>query len=384
MTHAKADTEKPVAHKDLPGLQPPVQLAQEMETGLGAGQILFGALPQIERKQLMGQPKIAIIGAGMSGVSLARSLAGAADVTVFEKSRGLGGRMATRRRPEASFDHGAQYFTIRDPRFHTALEEVLERGVIQTWDASLMETDASGAMKRLEDRSPRFVGVPGMTALSRALADGLAVLCSLPVQSVEGEPGAWYLMTQTGPFGPFDWVISSAPAPQTAKLMPFDQNEREALAKVEMNGCFTLMIRLPDGAALPFAASRVDHPVISWIAANNSKPDRDPAPTLVVHAENGWSDRHLEVPPEAVRDLMLEACQNLYPTIGWQEALSIDLHRWRYANVARPLGQPFLLDAGRQIAACGDWCLGNRVEAAFLSGTALAEALQSKFAKVFS
>lgn len=332
----------------------------------------------------MGQPKIAVIGAGIAGVSLARSLAGLADVTIFEKSRGLGGRMATRRRPEASFDHGAQYFTIRDPRFHAALEEVLERGVVQTWDATLMETDASGAIRRLDDRSPRFVAVPGMTALARSLADGLAVLCSLPVDSVEGEPGSWYLMTQTGPFGPFDWVISSAPAPQTAKLMPFDHHEREALATVEMNGCFTLMLRLPEEAILPFAASRVDHHVISWIAANNSKPDRDPAPALVVHADNGWSDRHLEAPPEAVRDLMLEACQNLYPTIGWQEALSIDLHRWRYANVARPLGKPFLLDGDRQIAACGDWCLGNRVEAAFLSGAALADALHAHFVEVFS
>lgn len=332
----------------------------------------------------MGQPKIAIIGAGIAGVSLARNLAGFADVTIFEKSRGLGGRMATRRRPDASFDHGAQYFTIRDPRFHAALEDALERGVIQTWDADLMETDPHGTIRRLDDRSPRFVGVPGMTALTRFLADGLAVLCSLQVLSVEGEPGAWTLMTETGPFGPFDWIISSAPAPQTAKLLPLEDNQRQALSSVQMNGCFTLMIRLPDEAALPFAASRINHPVLSWIAANDSKPDRDPTPTVVVHANNGWSDRHLELAPEAVRDLMLEACETLYPMIGWQDALSTDLHRWRYANVARPLGQPFLLDAERQIACCGDWCLGNRVEAAFLSGLALADALQTHLSKVYS
>lgn len=330
----------------------------------------------------MGQPKIAIIGAGIAGLSLARNIAAQADVTIFEKSRGLGGRMATRRRPDASFDHGAQYFTIRDPRFHAALEAALERGVIETWDAALMEVDANGVMQRVDDRAPRFVGVPGMTALARCLADGLAVLCSLPVQSVEGEPGAWTLMTETGPFGPFDWVISSAPAPQTETLLPFGPRERQALAKVQMNGCFTLMIRLPETAVIPFAACRVHHPVIGWIAANNSKPDRDPAPALVVHADNGWSDRHLEAPPEAVRDLMLEACESLFPMIAWSDALSIDLHRWRYANVARPLGQAFLLDAERQIAACGDWCLGNRVEAAFLSGAALAEALPLNVAKV--
>ncbi|MGE6739902.1 NAD(P)/FAD-dependent oxidoreductase [Allorhizobium pseudoryzae] len=329
----------------------------------------------------MGQPKIAVIGAGIAGVSLARSLADRADVTIFEKSRGLGGRMATRRRPDGHFDHGAQYFTIRDPRFHAALEEALERGVIETWDADLMQTEADGTVQSLDDRSPRFVGVPGMTAPVRAQADGLAVLCSMPVQSVEGEAGAWYLMTETGPFGPFDWIVSSAPAPQTTKLLPFAPSVRQALARVDMNGCFTLMIRLPDEAALPFAASRIRHPVLSWIAANNSKPDRNPAPALVVHADNGWSDRHLDAPPEAVRDLMLEACQSLYPMIGWQDALSIDLHRWRYANVARPLGQPFLLDSERQIAACGDWCLGNRVEAAFLSGTALADTLHTHLAE---
>lgn len=327
----------------------------------------------------MTRPTIAIIGAGMAGLSLARRLAPHATISVFEKSRGLGGRMATRRRPEGSFDHGAQYFTIRDAGFHAALEPAIEQGTVQAWSVPLMRTDATGKAQRLEDRAPRFVAVPGMTALAKLMAERLTVHSDQKIAALEGLPGEWYLATPQTAHGPFHWVISTAPAPQTLDLLPLSEPDRAAVSAVRMNGCFTLMVRLPEDMALPFSASQVEHPVISWIAANHSKPDRDPAPALIVHANSQWSDAHLEDPPEAVRDLMIEALKVLFPMIGWDASLSVDLHRWRFANVEQPLGRPYLVDPALKIGACGDWCLGNRVEAAFLSGQALAEDLIARF-----
>ncbi|TRL35968.1 hypothetical protein FNA46_19110 [Rhizobium straminoryzae] len=352
-----------------------------MGAGLGNGEVLLGALPPKPGERAMTKPSVAIIGAGMAGLTLARRLSATARVTVFDKSRGTGGRLATRRTETTAFDHGAQYFTIRDSRFHTALEPYLEAGQVQAWAAALMRIGADGASERLADRAPRFVGVPAMTALPKALAEGLDLRLGCQILALQKTGDGWHLATKDRTFGPFDRVVATAPAPQTRQLMPFAAADLEALDGVRMNGCFTLMLTLKEGTLPPAEAAQVEHPVISWIAANHGKPDRDTAPALVVHANNRWADQHLEAPLETVRDSMMAACRTLCADFDWDAVLAIDIHRWRYANVETPLGQPFLLDNGLGLAACGDWCVGNRVEAAFLSATALADVMEPQLAK---
>jgi renalase len=371
-------------------------MAAQVGAGLAGGQVLFGAVPQNQGRDQMKQPSIAIIGAGMAGLALAAELSAHAQVALFDKSRGVGGRLATRRVGETGFDHGAQYFTVRDARFHRALEPLLEAGHVEAWNAPLMRLNADRTLERLVDRAPRFVGVPAMTSLAKAMAAPFEVKVEQRVFSVVGDPGRWYLVTDDQPYGPFDWVISTAPAPQSLNLLPLGEADKAALSTVRMNGCFTLMLQLPGDRPLPFEACQVAAltdaaeglPVISWIAANSSKPERDLAPatdasegsvpghTLVIHAGSAWSDAHLEDAPDTVREHMLAACRDLFPTLAFDAATGVKLHRWRYANVETPLGQPFILDRDRRIGACGDWCIGNRVEAAFLSGHGLGVTLK--------
>ncbi|MDO1582207.1 NAD(P)/FAD-dependent oxidoreductase [Rhizobium oryzicola] len=320
---------------------------------------------------------VAIIGAGIAGLALARRLSGFAEVTIFEKSRGTGGRMATRRGEHGSFDHGAQYFTIRDPAFHDALEPMLDNGTVQAWSEPLHRMGADGQVEKLEDRSPRFVAVPSMTALAKSWASALNFQTETQIRKISGEPRRWLVETEDERFGPFDWVISSAPAPQTAALMPFKEPEQAMLREVRMNGCFTMMIRLPDDVLLPFNACQVEHDRLSWIGANNSKPERDAAPCIIVHANNEWAQTHLDSALDQVRENMLAALTTILPNLPLASAMNVALHRWRYASVEQPLGEAFLLDEDRQLAACGDWCMGNRVEAAFISGHRLGDALTS-------
>ena len=319
--------------------------------------------------------RLGIIGAGMAGLTLAKAMADCADVRIFEKSRGVGGRMATRRTDTVAFDHGAQYFTIRDARFRAALETVRADGVVQHWTGALATLPEGDLAAQLAGDATRYVGRPSMNALAKSMAAGLDIQTNTPVQAITGAAGTWFVETGDRREGPFDWVIAAAPAPQSAALLPGGFAHHAALAHTRMNACFTLMIRQTGDAMPPFAAARIDDPVIGWISRNNSKPGRSDTPCLVVNATAGWSDAHLEEPLDDVLRRMLEATRRYVP-LSAVEAEAAVIHRWRYANVERPTGQSFLLDEVSRLAACGDWCIAGRVEAAFLSATALGDALR--------
>lgn len=316
---------------------------------------------------------IAIIGAGIAGITLARALAPLADVTIFEKSRGLGGRMANRRREGFSFDHGAQYFTARSPAFKAAADEAVAEGPAGIWPKTVHTLRADGLVKDTRPPEPRYIGIPGMNGFANGLAEGLEIRKQATVAHLAASENAWALSdNEDKGLGRFDLVISTAPAPQTARLMPGAFTGHAVLKTVEMSGCFTLMIGLDGPLELGFEAARIEDPVLSWIAVEASKPGRSDRTALTIHSRNDWAEANLERDRGEVQAEMLQSLKQLlgrdFSTASW-----IDLHRWRYANVERPAGQPFLFDAALGLGACGDWCLGNRVEAAAESARALSE-----------
>jgi predicted NAD/FAD-dependent oxidoreductase len=319
--------------------------------------------------------RLGIIGAGIAGLTLARAMAASADVRIFDKSRGVGGRMATRRTDAVAFDHGAQYFTIRHERFRAALETVQAEGVIQPWTGASVTLPDDDLVPQSAVDTTRYVGSPSMNALAKALATGLDIQTDAPVEAISGTSGKWFLTIGDRREGPFDWVVAAVPAPQAASLLPDEFTHHGALEQTRMNACFTLMIRQTEDAGLSFAAARVNDPVIGWVSRNNTKPGRPDDPCLVVNATAQWSDANLEEPLHDVRERMLEALRR-YVAISSIEAEAATVHRWRYANVEKPAGQPFLLDEKSRLAACGDWCIAGRVEAAFLSATALGDVLK--------
>lgn len=313
---------------------------------------------------------IAIIGAGLAGLACARALAAhGARVRLFDKGRAPGGRVATRRIEQEgrsfSFDHGAQYLRARGPMFRATLEATNAR----PWP----------------DESRR-VGVPRMSAIPRALSDGMDIALSREVREILGAPGAWRLRhvggdrrgeAETAPQedGPFTAVALCIPAPQAAALIEGPAPHlRRVLEMVRMAPCWTLMAAFEARLPLP-DATRLGSGPIAWAARDSSKPGRDAASECwVVQAGAEWSRAHLERHPPEVAPLLLEALAALaggaLPPLLYAQA-----HRWRHALVETPLGAPCLWDPGRGIGAAGDWCIGPRAEAAAESGVALAAAM---------
>ena len=312
-------------------------------------------------------PSLAIIGAGLAGISLARLLSGRYEVTLFDKSRGISGRLATRRLEVGEFDHGAQYFTARNPHFIEFLQPALKLGQLAVWKPRLRTLEAGKPLSKRTWLEPHYVGTPSMTSWLKALAEGLEIRRDCLIQHLERRSEGWYLNAE---LGPFDWVVSTLPAPQTAELLPWKFD----LSQVEMQACYALMLRFAEMPKCRWEAAVVKGSCLSWMAWNQTKPRRSPQPCLVVHSANAWAQVHWGEEPEESQRLMLE---ELWKLTGFppDSAAELAFHRWRYAHTSQPLCRPYLLEHTQNLAVCADWCLESRAEAAYLSARALAQAL---------
>jgi predicted NAD/FAD-dependent oxidoreductase len=313
----------------------------------------------------------AVVGAGLAGLACARALAAAGvAVTLFDKGRAAGGRLATRRAEaedgrRLGFDHGAQYLTARGAGFAAVLA-----AHAVPWPA-VADRDA-------------HVGAPGMSALPRALAAGLDLRPSRSVVGLDRSGEGWVVRHHPGDLargpapeapaeeaGPFDAVAVAVPHAQGAPLLP--PALAAALAPVRVAPCWALLAAFGAPVALPDAVRPASGP-IAWAARDSAKPSRSAeAECWVVHAGPAWSRANLERRADAVAPDLLAAFADLAGTLP--PALHLAAHRWRYALVEAPLGAPCLADPSLRIGAAGDWCLGPRAEHAWDSGAALAAAL---------
>jgi renalase len=344
-------------------------------------------------KTSKGPKHFAVIGAGIAGIACARTLVQAGhSVTVFEKSPNLGGRMATRSTLFGSFDHGAQYFTVRDPRFSEALATV--PGLCKRWSANAVRVlDAHGRVTEapLPAREAHWVPVPGMSALVTQWAQPLLAATQVELKTrvtqieVDAlEPKSWQLRTEAGDarhvYGGFDGVMLALPAPQSVELLEtsgLSPKGSSKLAGVDVAPCWTLMLAFPNamqpglGSLGPqWNAARSTHHRIAWLARESSKPGREPMERWTVQASAAWSREHLQDDPARVEAKMLKAFAEVTGIHATPAHTAV--HRWRYAQTRKPLGQTHLWDTRSGIGACGDWCIGHRVEDAFVSGLELA------------
>ncbi len=318
--------------------------------------------------------RIAVIGAGLSGLVVARRLQPTADVTVFEKSRGTGGRIATRYAGDFRFDHGAQFITARSSAFRTFLQSLIEQGAVADWQARFAEIDGDQvrSTRTWTDEYPHFVGQPAMNRIGKTLAIGLDVRLQTLVGAIERNGERWALLdAERRDLGDFDWVVLTAPAAQTATLGAASSELVSLCASRRMSSCYALMLGYAKPLSLPWDAALVRNADVSWISVNSSKPGRSEAFTLLVHSTNRWADAHIDDDDATVIEHMTRTVAGICGG-AVRSHEHRQLHRWRYANIGRQQGETCFVDESLRLAACGDWFVRGRVEAAFTSAGALA------------
>ena len=315
-----------------------------------------------------------IVGAGMSGLVAANRLQEAGwRVTVLDKGRGVGGRMATRRFDGASFDHGAQFFTARSDEFKAMVEDWQGAGAAREWSRGF--ADAEGNPN--EDGHPRFRGTEGMTSVPKYLAEGLDVRTGEKVVSVEDDGGTWRLKTESGTEATGDALIVTAPVPQALEIVGSGGYElpsaaREQLERVTYDPCLALMALLdgPSGIPEPGGVQIKGEP-LDWIADNMLKGISE-APAVTIHGGPQWSRQHYEDDEAEVTAALLGFAGDM---VG-SNVVSTQLARWRYSWVSESHPEPYLLAQNSPaLVFCGDSFAQPKVEGATLSGLAAAGAL---------
>lgn len=317
---------------------------------------------------------VAIVGAGLAGLSCATALdCVGINVTILEKSRGVAGRMSTRKEAGWQCDHGARYFTARDPAFLKQLQQWQDLGAAALWQTAIGVYE-NGQWQPSQSSDARYVGTPFMTSPAQWLAKSLTVQNTHTINQIHLQAGLWELHSQE--HGPLtlnpDWLIIATPAPQAFKLTQSISSNIEALQQQsKTEGCWTMMLRFDHQITIPFEAAFINEGILSWIARNNAKPMRDGNEVWVIHGESKWSQQCIDETPEAIAPKMIAA----FIELGGQLPAEYRIHRWRYASSDPGFGPEFHIEPDQKLGFCGDWLHGGRVEGAWLSGQKLAHAI---------
>lgn len=303
---------------------------------------------------------IIVVGAGIAGLACARQLVTAGlQPILFDKGRVPGGRVATRCAGGFQFDHGAQYVSAKGDVFAIVLRELTASGDAVAWP------DETG--------KSRIVGTPNMSALASALAAGLDLRQGVRVTAIKPKNGGWQVLTREACYDA-ERVVITMPAPQIADLLGAGDVMGARISGVDMVPCLTLMAGI--AAPPPFVTREAADEPIAWLAQDSAKPGRPRGVSVawVAHAGPAFSAAHLDASPPEIMSLMLPlVCEHLGATAD--HVVHAVSHRWRYAHVTTAFGQEFVRNDSGSLYLGGDWFIGPRVEAAWTSGTAIANDL---------
>jgi hypothetical protein len=360
---------------------------------------------------------VAIIGAGLAGLTCAQQLHQAGyQVVIVEKSRGVGGRVATRRLYDTRADHGVRYLEPEGKFLRQLIEILVDRGILQTWTDTIYELKSAKPESGVESHShsspltphpsliQRYVAPTGMTAVAKFLATGLELWLNRRVQSITlTADTSWHLTLEPTAETQNELiakaVVCAIPAPQALMLLePLAQNSLppafiDSLRSVEFDPCLSVIAGYPvskipyekakdiDELPLPEwkACTVSDDPDLAWIGLDSSKRQDSHIPIFVLQSTAEFAKRYLEAKDlnPAGEHLLSHAAKLLMPWLDTPDWFQV--HRWRYAFPNRPLNQDYL-DAGTSLplVCCGDWCGGNLIESAMNSGSAAALKINSQ------
>lgn len=356
--------------------------------------------------------KIAILGAGISGLMVGRNLSklhAVGCVDIFEKSRGVGGRMATRRYDTWSFDHGAPFFTARNKTFQRWLLPLIDEQVITAWQPKLITLSPDKKPFKRQWYEPHYVGVGGNNRLAKYLAGGQHIVLNSTIQSCNKIGSHWFLTdNNNNQYGPYDWLITAMPAAQVVALFEACVHGPQLpsfIRETQMTSCFSLMLVYEHALPVNWQWAKVNDSCIASIALEYAKPKAANGFAVVIKSTEVWAEKYKHAELSWVQahllhefNALLAAADSMHalPKLMSQsmpKALHSNCHRWLYSQKCdnhdteeaddAEISPGFYSDESLGVSCCGDWLLSGGIESAFLSANALSQHLQ-KTDRLFS
>lgn len=301
--------------------------------------------------------KILIVGAGIAGLSAARILAKYHDVTVIDKSKGVGGRMATRKIGDCQADHGAQYFSVQSKDFQELINQLLAESIVSKWQLA-------------QRTNVRYFGSEGMKMIPKKMAENINVILTEKASRIVGNK----LLAESGNEYFFDQLILTQPVPQIQELlnqssMVISAKDESVLNSVKYEPCIAIMAVLNRVTEIQNGGIMLENQPVSWIADNFQK-GISIKPCVTLHASADFSTENLEGDLNGIAQKMLESVEEFIPKSSIE---TFQVHRWRYSLASSRYQSNFYQFDDKAIFMAGDgFGIGN-VEGAFLSGLNVAE-----------
>jgi renalase len=342
----------------------------------------------------MNPLEIAIFGAGIAGIVCAKELqsAGQQDIAIFEKSRGVGGRLTTRRMFDTCVDRGTCYISPKGEEFRALFDRLIADNIVEIWTDTTHTLTAAGEMLTDPDIYPRYVAPNGMNQIAKYLATDLDIRFGQRAISIQPDGNLWRLnIDGTEPAEILArQIILAIPAPQAVDLLTplADILPSEFLTNLQAVD-FYPSIAVAAGytptqlaeweAAYPQvkAVTCTDDPILAWLGVDSSKRNQPAPPAFVLQSTAKFAAEYPNPEDTAAASLAIleHASDRFLPWFResqWQQP-----HLWRYAFPKIPRVDDFLsIDLPAPLFCTGDWCRGRKVEDAYLAGLAVAKAIR--------
>jgi renalase len=325
--------------------------------------------------------EIAVVGAGVAGLTCARKLQQTGRrVVIFDKSRGLGGRLATRRLATTHADHGVCYLQPKEAAFGQLIDELVNEQILRVWTQGIHRLFGDGVLQPPVKFAPCYAAPSGATAIARYLGQNIEIINGQAITAISPIDNGWQLRSADGQWNAEQVVVAVPPAQALAIAgMVTDPHCSDQMSHVNFTTSITAIAVFPknqQAAAAQLAwqgIQCIDHPVLAWIGLDSSKQLEPLQPVLVVQSSAAFAVEYFDRPDLEVIGKRLLASTAPF-TMGLDTPEILQVHRWGYAFAQNPLPDLFLTaQVQAPLYFCGDWCGGNRVESAFLSGLAVAE-----------
>lgn len=314
--------------------------------------------------------KIAIIGAGISGLTIATYLQKQnLKITIFDKGREVGGRMSSRRTEWGYLDHGTQYFSVKSPEFQDFMAQY--PSIIQPWLGNFA-TWANGQLTVDNSVKTRYVAIKRMNNLCLAIAKDSKLDIHRQKKIIKLEKNQTWTLTDENnqQYSDFDLVIVTAPPAQTSDLLASVTPIAEEIREIKMLPCYSLMLIPQTPVNLPFEGIKFEHPILGWVSVNDSKPEKEKCGGLVIQSNFNWATENLDKNREEIGEILQQTVSQLF-SLNLSPLKYKSVHLWRYALPSESNTQGYFWDQNNNIAVCGDWCLSGKVESAFKSAYSL-------------